>query len=232
MGSELVTIKIGRPAAWTCMKASLVTHELLSALADDRLGPQACSSLLEACKSDDSAVDCWRIYQLIGEQLRTPASTHMLVRMDDELAFARRLNKRLAGETFTAPLHVLLGTAPVIPVADQRRPAEPAANDSSFRWKLVAGVASLAAVATIAWNASGLQVPSSMPQLASVLAPQIVVTSTQGPVVRDLKLEEMLAAHRQLGTSTALQESSGFLRNAMFEMPRELPQDTAPGSGR
>lgn len=214
------------------MKASLVTHELLSALADDRLGPQACSSLLEACKPDSSAVDCWRIYQLIGEQLRAPVSSHMLVGMDDELAFVQRLNRRLAGETVSVPLPVLVGSAPVVPVADQSRSADLAANDSSFRWKVVAGVASLATVATIAWNASGLQAPSSTPQLASVQAPQIVVTSPQGPVVRDLKLEEMLAAHRQLGTFTALQESSGFLRNATFETPRELPRDTAPGSGR
>ena len=95
-----------------------------------------------------------------------------------------------------------------------------AANDGSFRWKLVAGVASLAAVSVIAWNAAGLLSPTSAPQLA--LAPelqQVVVASPQGPMVRDARLEELLAAHKQLGGATALQVPSGFLQNATFETP-------------
>ena len=218
-----MNIKIGRPAAQTSMKASLVTRELLSALADDQLGLEACSGLLEAGKLDESALDCWRTYQLIGDQLRVPASPYMSVRVDDELAFVRRLSERLASETAHSSAPVLVDAAPAVLMADQRQYRGQAANDSSFRWKLVAGLASLAAVAAIAWNASGLLAPSSLPQLAQAPASQIVVTSPQGPVVRDLKLEELLAAHRQFGTATALQESSGFLRNATFEMSRDTP---------
>ena len=103
-----------------------------------------------------------------------------------------------------------------------------ASNDSSFRWKLVAGVASLAAVSAMAWNASVFLAPSALPQLAQGAAPQIVLTSAQGPMVRDARLDELLAAHRQFGVASALQESSGFLRNAAFE----LPQDTQVAGGR
>ena len=210
------------------MKASLVTRELLSALADDQLDQQSCSGLLDACRLDESSLDCWMTYHLIGDQLRSPARPFVLANTNDELAFVRRLSKRLANETSITFAPVLVKTALSVPVLAQRQLGSQAANDSNFRWKLVAGIASVAAVAAIAWNALELVVPLSLPQLAEASATQIVVTSSQGPVVRDLKLEELLAAHRQFGAASALQDSSGFLRNATFDMPREVPA----GSGR
>ena len=47
------------------------------------------------------------------------------------------------------------------------------------------------------------------------------MTSPQGPVVRDARLEELLAAHKQFGATSALQEPSGFLRNATFDIPQQ-----------
>jgi len=38
-------------------------------------------------------------------------------------------------------------------------------------------------------------------------------------MIRDARLDRLLAAHRQLGGATALGTSSGFLRNATFEGP-------------
>jgi len=225
---EIDEHKIGRPAARTSMKASLVTRELLSALADDQLDRQSCSGLLDACKLDESSLDCWMTYHLIGDQLRSPAKSFVLANTDHELAFVRRLSKRLADETSITFAPVLVKTALSAPLLDQCQHDGQAANDSNFRWKLVAVVASVTAIAAIAWNALELVVPSSSPQLAEAPATQIVVTSSQGPVVRDLKLEELLAAHRQFGTASALQDSSGFLRNATFDMPLEMPA----GSGR
>ena len=210
------------------MNASLVTRELLSALTDGQLSRKSCADLLDACELDDSALDCWNTYHLIGDQLRLPASPYLPQKMGEGHAFARRLSGRLAGETPVTSVPALIETVPTGRVGDPRQPGVQAANDSSFRWKLVAGVASLAAVCAVAWTASGLLAPSALPQLAQAPAPQIVVASPQGPVVRDLRLEELLTAHRQFGTATALQESSGFLRNATFEAPRDLP----PGSGR
>jgi sigma-E factor negative regulatory protein RseA len=100
-----------------------------------------------------------------------------------------------------------------------------AANDSSMRWKLLAGVASVAAVAAVGWSvmatgAGGLS--SSQPQLAS--APQqpvapVLARSEAGLMIRDARLDELLAAHRQFGGASALQMPAGFVRNATFEGP-------------
>ncbi len=38
-------------------------------------------------------------------------------------------------------------------------------------------------------------------------------------MIRDPRLDEFLAAHRQLGGASALQMPAGFLRNATFEGP-------------
>jgi sigma-E factor negative regulatory protein RseA len=195
------------------MKPSMQTSELMSALTDGQLGGEDFAAALQACRQDDSAAASWDTYHLIGEALRAPASPAL----GADMAFVARLNQRLAGESLAGPAagltHVL---APDVP-----RHHAAAANDSDFRWKLVAGIASLAAVSAIAWNAAGLLQPAAAPQLAQApVSQQVVVASPQGPVVRDARLEELLAAHKQLGGTSALQEPSGFLRNATFETPR------------
>jgi len=199
------------------MKPSMQTSELMSALADGQLGGEDFAAALHASRHDDSALACWDTYHLIGDALR---SAHGARGADP--AFLSRLNQRLAQEA--APAAV---PRPVQPLVQDLPAALPdhrgqAANDGEFRWKLVAGFASLAAVSAIAWNAAGLLAPAAAPQLAQapVSLQQVVVASPQGPVVRDARLEELLAAHKQLGGTSALQEPSGFLRNATFETPR------------
>lgn len=207
------------------MNPSTTTSELLSALADDQLDDAEFAAALDACGHDESALDRWNTYHLIGDLLRSPAvGLPTSVAVGAELAFASRLSKRLAQEPPIEALRVAVKPVPAAslpPVASPVHHWSPASNDGNFRWKLVAGVASLAAVSAIAWNASGLLMPGSVSQLAQVFSPQIVVTSSQGPVLRDARLEELLAAHRQFGATSALQEPSGFLRNATFEMPRD-----------
>jgi len=206
------------------MKSSVIPRELLSGLADGQLSDEELAVALGACADDASSLDCWNTYHLIGEVLRAPALSAVSVAAGADLAFVGRLSARLAQEAPAATPLVANASAP----ASALRPAQvvhhrgPASNDGNFRWKLAAGVASLAAVSAIAWNASGLLTTVPAPQLAQVAAPQIVVTSAQGPVVRDARLEELLAAHRQFGAASALQESSGFLRNATFEMPQDV----------
>ena len=200
------------------MNPHMTTPELLSALADGQLDEQDFSAALEACGRDDAVLECWNTYHLIGDLLRSPADLRASsLAVGGEIGFASRLSARLAQETVATAVAVPSAQLPASAGIVHHR--GPASNDGNFRWKLVAGVASLAAVSAIAWNASGLMAPSLAPQLAQASSPQIVVTSPQGPVVRDARLEELLAAHRQFGTASALQESSGFLRNATFEMP-------------
>lgn len=204
------------------MKPSMQTSELMSALVDGQLGGENFAAALQACRHDESAIASWNTYHLIGDVLRSPGFG---VRGADS-AFVSRLNQRLAQETLpgAVPRSVdpdLAAPAKGIVASEPTHRRGPASNDANFRWRLVAGVASLAAVSAIAWNASGLLVAASAPQLAQTPAPQqLVVASPQGPMVRDARLEELLAAHKQLGGTSALQESSGFLRNATFETPQ------------
>lgn len=195
------------------MKPSTQTSELISALADGQLGGDDFAAALHACRQDDSAVASWDTYHLIGDALRSPASPARSA----DMAFVARLNQRLAGEALAGPAAGVV----YVPAADVSHPRGDAANDGDFRWKLVAGIASLAAVSAIAWNAAGLLSPAAAPQLAQApVSQQVLVASPQGPMVRDARLEELLAAHKQLGGTSALQEPSGFLRNATFETPR------------
>lgn len=202
----------------------MIHRELLSALADGQLGDEEFTAALDACEDDKSALGCWNTYHLIGDALRLTTNSPALMAVDPQLSFLGRLNLRLAQEL---PIRAQLvsvsptSAAPLQPVAELIHHRGPASNDGNFRWKLVAGVASLAAVSALAWNVSGLLAPASSPQLAQVFSPQIVVTSAQGPMVRDARLEELLLAHKQFGATSALQESSGFLRNATFEVPPE-----------
>ncbi len=209
------------------MKPPLQTDELLSALADGQLAGDDFAAALEACRQGDSALASWHTYHLIGDVLRSPAP----VAQAADRAFLERLNQRLAQEEVlvsarpAAPKAFDPGAATQAgaqPVGDVIHHRGPASNEANFRWKLLAGFASLAAVAAIAWNASGLLAPGAapLPQLAQASDSQsVLVASPQGPMVRDARLEELLAAHKQQGAASALQAPSGFLRNATFETP-------------
>lgn len=102
-----------------------------------------------------------------------------------------------------------------------------AANASLYRWKMVAGLASLAAVTALGWSAvDTLRSSTAGPQLAAapaVVAPTQVATVTAGAdqqvMLRDPRLDELVAAHKQFGGTTALQMPAGFLRNANFDKP-------------
>lgn len=192
--------------------SSLTTNrERLSALVDGELSHEELLLLLEACKTDGAAAGIWGAYHQIGDMLRSPFMAADKTSPD----FVQRLNQRILKEQ---AVPVLAAAA----VAPELVPIGTAANDSIFRWKLVAGFASLTAVAAIAWSSFGVVSSPSGAQLAQAPAatpPVLVVASPQGPVVRDARLEEMLAAHRQLGGASVLQAPSGFL-NAAFETPQ------------
>ncbi|NJM44562.1 MAG: hypothetical protein HC858_12450 [Brachymonas sp.] len=114
--------------------------------------------------------------------------------------------------------------------------AQPAANDSIFRWKMVAGFAALAAVGSVVWGLVGQQVPSggaqlaqqSQPALSSAALPQGVITvqanasnSAESQVmIRDPRLDELLAAHKQFGGMSALQQPAGSLRSVSLMSTR------------
>jgi sigma-E factor negative regulatory protein RseA len=192
--------------------------ELISALADGQLAGADFAQALAFCEADVQAMESWDAWHLIGDVLRSPELTAHAA----DTRFVARLRSRLSEETTLATLPA--APVPVMPVGssvtDVATGQVEAANDAVFPWKLVAGFASVAAVAAIAWNAgNSLLAPPAAPQLAlsGPAAQQVLVVSEQGTIVRDARMQELLAAHKQFGGTSALQVPSGFLRNATFE---------------
>ena len=180
-------------------------REMISALADGQLAGEAFAQGVELAAGDDAAREAWHAYHLIGDVLRSGD----LASGASSSLFVARLQERLREEQVAMP-----PVTQAAPVLDHE-----AAND--FRWKLVAGVASMAAVSAIAWSLAGGSISKQEgPQLASTTSPAgtVLASTKQGVMIRDPRLDELLAAHRQLG-GAALVAPAGYLRNATFDGP-------------
>jgi sigma-E factor negative regulatory protein RseA len=190
--------------------------ELISALADGELRGDELARAVALAAGDAAARRTWHAYQAVGEVLRSGQAAP--ARSDSE-AFLAAVRVKLQAQPLQAP-------EPAALAAIVTR-SEPAAND--WRWKLVAGVASVAAVAAIGWNLAGPALtPAAQPQLAAAPVPAPASARAEAPqpeavqqaaMIRDPRLDRLLAAHRQLGGATAWQSTSGFLRNATYEGP-------------
>lgn len=200
-------------------------YEWLSALADGELARDDIKHALALCDPEDQAR--WQTYHLIGDALREPS----LVRRCDA-------GKLLEGVRHAVQQdQALRYPAQDASVFTPAHTAVPASNDSVFRWKMVAGVASMAAVAAMGWisfgewdgaSMSGAQLASTAPTVQTALAPSVspavsAVQASTGPqvMIRDPRLDELLAAHQQYGRANALQTPAGFLRNATFDTPQQ-----------
>ena len=184
-------------------------------LMDGRLqGEPLHQAISQACASDsrgDAARADWHAWHVAGDVLRSA-----------DLAACRH------GAAFTACVMQRIGQEAQPPIAATALPpARPAANDR--RWKLAAGLASFAAAAAIGWNFWSLSGSAASPQLAQTApatqaaapveaaAPAAYAVGTpQGAMLRDSRLDEFLAAHRQAAGASALGQTQGFLRNATF----------------
>ena len=210
------------------MDKNLTQREQLSALADGQLDDEAWDQAMQFAHDDEGRAT-WNLYHLVGDVLRSPE----LAQHADNGQFLQRLQLRLADEP-----------VPGRPVQENLQMVVPpqvlavqAANASVFQWKMVAGLASVAAVAVVGWSSwSSLQstpTGASMAALSGAPAAAVVVAlPAVAPVVaqagnapaepimlRDPRLDELLAAHQQFGSTTALQMPARFLRNATFEAP-------------
>ncbi len=211
-------------------------REQISALADGQLQGNAFAEAIGELGARDELRASWHTYHLIGDVLRSGSHAPC----SNSQVFLAKLQARLVSES-VAPVPVV-AAVPVVIAAPQR--AEPA-NEPVFRWKLVAGAASLAAVAAISWNwvgGMGATAPEAAAQLAQQQAqpPAISVLAASDPnatsaiasavptrvqigsgvpqvMLRDPRLDELLAAHQQAGGGS--QMPSTFLRNATFEGP-------------
>ncbi len=237
-------------------------HEMLSALADGQLRGAAFAQAVEWVQHDEEAQATWHGYHLIGDVMRSGE----LARCDGDSAFLARLQTRLKQEPGfprpeSADVQPARCIAPAVKLESTPLAGVDAANAPNFRWKMLAGFASMAAVAAIGWNLVGAPgaLPAASEQIALASGPAAVSTSslpstgsplqlvgavvpspasaapdaqtTQGTqvvtlpsgepqvMIRDPRLDELMAAHKQFGGTSALQMPAGFLRNATFEVP-------------
>ena len=207
-------------------------REQVSALLDGQLRGDDFARAVEQVCGHEELRGTWHTYHVVGDVLRSGG--HIACR--DSTAFLQRFRERVALDGERPAQNVTPVAEPVATVRAE------AANEPVFRWKLVAGIASVAAAAAIGWNWSTslspaapgaqlaqqqLQAPATGPVLASagepVAAPQtttatrVLVGNNPVPQVmlRDPRLDALLEAHQQAGGGSHM--PSGFLRNATFE---------------
>lgn len=171
----------------------------LSALADGALHGEEFGQTVDWLTQDAEAQTQWHAYHVIGDVLRSPD----LARGAADMDFVARLQTRLASEPLPHLVEVpeaAVVRAEAVEEAARVTPiraavAQQAANSDVFRWKAVAGFASLAAVAAIGWSSfAGVGVTGAEAVLAA--APPAVSADGAGAVQR------VSAAVAPAGTST------------------------------
>lgn len=209
------------------MQEAEKNHELVSALADGQLHGEEFARTVEWLGTADEARLTWHAYHLVGDVLRAGEA----MANSRDAAFVQRLKLSLQREAPRVP--PVIATDMIADYAIStgaigiNGSKDGAANDTSFRWKLLASVASLAAVSVIGWHAFGgwaeqagapqlAQVPVQSDQ-AEVALQQVAAGAELQVMIRDPQLDALLAAHKQFGGTSALQMPAGFLRNATFD---------------
>jgi sigma-E factor negative regulatory protein RseA len=191
---------------------NLSTLEQLSALHDGELDAAQAAALVRASLADDSIMHQWRSMSAISHVMRQ-ASSQPTWQADQ-----------------TAPVMTATHAAPQAVQVTQV-----AANDS--RWKMVAGFAALAAVGSLVWGllgAGGSGAPAgailasnqqgTLPAATLVSAPTGQATTQiagqEVTMIRNPRLDEFLAAHKQFGGVSALQQPAGSLRSVSVATQR------------
>lgn len=213
------------------MQETVKNRELVSALADGQLRGEEFARTVEWVGIAADARLTWHAYHVVGDVLRSGEP----VVSDGDAAFVRRLKLSLRQEVLPVPTvdatDLVADYAISTGSIGVNRSEDESANDTSFRWKLLAGFASLAAVSVIGWQVSGasgdqhgvsqlamapiqVPVPAVKPE---VTLQQALVGGEPLIMIRNPQLDALLAAHQQFGGTSALQMPAGFLRNATFE---------------
>ena len=209
--------------------------ELVSALVDGQLQGEAFASTVDWLAHAEAARASWHTYHVVGEVLRT-GETQGYGR---DAAFLQRLRLGLQQtddktDKFV-PFQEVATAIPSVPAeTSAAKSAETklqytSANDTFFSWKSFGLAASFAAVVLTGWSLLGsFQREQTAAQLAQTAVP-VQLTPAEAaqtgslaqaePLVmmRDPRLDALLAAHKQFGGTSALQTPAGFLRNATFE---------------
>jgi sigma-E factor negative regulatory protein RseA len=200
--------------------------ERLSEMVDGEAEPTTVERLCAVWRNEPAARATWHTYHLIGDVLRSDDLSSDARR---DAAFLRLLRERLANEPT-----VLAPAASELPQGQRSRGpwfgrAWAGAGAIAAGFVTVAGVLLVTQAPTappapaLALLPDAAHLRAASAPAASTIAeppmaePQNVVAS--GKVIRDARLEQYLAAHKQFGGSSALGVPSGFLRSATVEVP-------------
>lgn len=204
-------------------------QQSLSALADGELDAASVQRMCAAWRDDASVRSTWHAYHLIGDVMRSEDLAAAGAR--DE-AFLVALRARLAKEPVVlAPAPRALPEAQPAPALRRRTWAAPVAVAAGF--VAVAGVlvvtrvaapvggdaATLAAVQRPATSAQARVVPASA---ATPPEATIELSTALGPdlkLIRDVRLERYLAAHKQFDRGAGVSVPGVMLRNAAAVAP-------------
>lgn len=195
--------------------------------------------------SDAEVSETWHRYHVIGDALRAGAPSGFACSPSscstpESQVFASRVVSLATAGTAASVVEIESASAGQSQLPDIRLVASSAkaANDAVFRWKLVAGFASMAAVSVMAWSLMGVgmrpQGDGAVLARAAIDRPAVVaasevapvstasgepvwVSTPQGVVMRDPRLEELMRTHRQAGGGAAFQVPAGFLRAATHD---------------
>lgn len=196
------------------------SDESISALADGQLRGDAFARTVEWVSETEEARSTWHAYHVIGDVLRSGES----VVSTRDAAFLQRLKLGLHSESSGAAdvnASKLIAEEPVFVRAGGLKHSITSANEPRFRWRLLAGVASLALVSLVGWqlvfNGGSQQGGAQLAQVPVSTGTPMVAGAEAAIMIRDPQLDALLVAHRQFGGTSALQMPAGFLRNATFE---------------
>lgn len=194
-------------------KMNSIPNERICDLVDGHEPDGTRAQALNALLSDRQAIHTWHVYHVIGDVLRSSE----LAPSKSDYAFLERLERRLENEPAcrvssedSSPVHRISGVS--------------SANAAVFRWKMVGGVASFALVSVLGvslWSQTGLRGDAQLAvhntAVQSTPTTLVATDTGAGTMLRDARLDELMAAHRQLGGHSALQVPAGFLRSAAHE---------------
>ncbi|WP_234413866.1 sigma-E factor negative regulatory protein [Ideonella sp. A 288] len=179
------------------------SRQLMSDLADGRLGPAEVEGAMAAWKADPRARECWHTYQLIGDVLRSDELSSLPAR---DAAFLDSLRGRLAVEPVP-----LAPWAPEVAAEPARAPARHRTNWQLASAAAAAGFVAVAGVLVVLRPTSQAPVQPSAATLASTAPPEQVVAN--GRMIRDAQLDRYLSAHRRVSNGASLAMPGAVVRS-------------------
>ena len=198
-------------------------HDVVSALADGQLRGDDFVHAVDLLASSVEHRSTWHVYHAVGDVMRTGACQS--IGKDSE--FLQRLRVNLAHERLPIENGEVLSFGLSEQLVQLPANAVLASNDSSFRWKAWGSVFSVIAVSALAWQMfSGLETPRGLAQVTPATVPsqalvqneprELVAVEDQATMIRDPRLDALLAAHQQLGGTSAFQNPTGIVRSTTF----------------